>query len=263
VNTYLRLLEETLLSIAEAAIISSHLPSTKAIKGLFTSTKKEMHRNPLPEKTGFPKLSQKISPPALSKTEKTPPLDEIKEDPILETPKDDVAPKTALMKAEKAKPALLSSKNEIKKLIERVHPHVRLSFEIPNDEKATTLATVWKEREKVTSVTILSFAENSREEEFLHQIANAVTAYLLPAQVADGRLLEKEKKWETFLDSPALKWIIADQFPKAYYRENLASSEKFLGATPLILISPISFYFKNPEAKRALWKTLCATLRSS
>ena len=110
---------------------------------------------------------------------------------------------------------------------------------------------------------LLSFSENVKEEEFLHQIARAITTYFLPARVANGRLLEKEKKWEFFLNSPSLKWIIASQFPKAFYRENLATSEKFLKEVPLLLISSPSFYFKNPEAKRALWKTLCAMLQSS
>jgi hypothetical protein len=232
-NIYKRLVEETLLHLEEEK--KTHLIATKETEDFF--------RPLIEKKKKILSVPRRIDPKHVEQTI--------------------VLPQKAQEESQLPSPAIkpVKAPAEIKTLMQKVHPHLSFTSEIPSDESALRIASNWKERENVQPAMLLSYSENSKEMQFLENIAQAI-AMLVPAAVIDARRLDKENKWQTFLESSALCFIVASHYPKAFYRENLASSEKFLKDIPLFLIAPTSFYFKNPEAKRALWKTLKAMRHS-
>jgi hypothetical protein len=148
-------------------------------------------------------------------------------------------------------------------LIKRFSPHISLNMSIPNDEQAKDRANSWQK--PTTAAVALYFGEDAQELHFLKEMAKAIEARWLSCKVSKAQGI----RWGLFLSSSTLKWIIASEALlqeapelRASYRENPATSEKFLGKTSLILIPPPSFYLKNPSAKRSLWKMLSSLLSS-
>jgi hypothetical protein len=240
-DAYARLIDDTLTFLKEEGFLEKRLFVSKESYAFFSLAKAEKKKTPL--------LPPVVQAPAFIPREE---------------PKKKEPAKTEEVTMAKPPPPLKKEPHEeIRTLIARVHPHLPLASEIPSDEQGARIANAWREQEHVLPVALLSFSDHSKELSFLSQVATAITSHFLKASVIDGARLEREKKWDLFLKTPHLRLIIAYQFPKVFYLENLATSEKFLGKTPLLVISPPSFYLQNPEAKRTLWKTLCNLLQSS
>lgn len=117
--------------------------------------------------------------------------------------------------------SLISSEDEIKKLLEKAAPHIKL-------------------KEKPTLVVLVFFSKE--EELFYGKLKAAIEQHLFPACLVDA--MQWKKARENFIP----KWILATQeIPE----------EKQLST---IRLSAPAFYQNNPEAKKALWKMLCQTL---
>jgi hypothetical protein len=155
-----------------------------------------------------------------------------------------------------------------KEIVARLAPQLKIQEEIPDDAAAQRAAARWQEPAPAAPVVILSFGHSGAQLSFLKQLARAIDTRLLPTKIIDGQRLEREKKWDLFLADPGLKWILAPEqelanFPAllCLYRELPATSERFLGNTPLLLLPPAARFLQHPEEKRALWNTLCRLLK--
>ncbi len=164
---------------------------------------------------------------------------------------------------------LVEKAEALRELLTKIAPDFALRETPPDDTGAQRIRNHWKEETQAAAVVLLSFGETEKELLFYKNIAQAINQSLMPAKLVDGRRLEKEKKWDSFLESSQLKWILVsqDQLKKGmdllrHYRENPATSEKFLGQASLLLIAPPATYFKQPGLKRTLWETLCTRLSS-
>lgn len=164
---------------------------------------------------------------------------------------------------------LVEKGDSLRELLATVAPNFSLRETPPDDAGARAIRNHWKEEAQAAAVVLLSFGENEKELRFYQNITAAINQSLLPAKLVDGRRLEKEKKWDSFLASAQLQWILLpqDQLKKGmdllrHFRENPATAEKFLGATPLFFLASPAVYFKQPELKRTLWETLCTRLSS-
>lgn len=139
---------------------------------------------------------------------------------------------------------------------------------IPDDAIAKDVATRWKNPQKTAEVVLLAFAQNSTEMNFLTNLAKAIDARLKSTLVIDALKIEKDRSWDRWITSEGLKWIIApakalEELPllKSHLREKPATSERFLGKIPLLLLPALSSYLKNPSLKKSLWQSLCQTLK--
>ena len=164
---------------------------------------------------------------------------------------------------------LIEKADALKELIGKIAPDFALKESPPDDTAAQRIRNRWKEQTEATAVVFLTFGESDKELQFYHNVARAVDLTLQPAKCLDGRRLEKEKKWDLFLESTQLKWVLVsqEQLKKGmdilrHFRENPATAEKFLGHASLLLIPPPAAYFKEPSLKRTLWETLCTRLSS-
>ncbi len=164
---------------------------------------------------------------------------------------------------------LIEKADALKELLAKIAPDFALKESPPDDTAAVRIRNRWKEQSEATAVILLTFTESDKELQFYQNVARAIDLTLQPAKCLDGRRLEKEKKWDLFLESAQLKWILVsqDQLKKGmdilrHFRENPATAEKFLGHASLLLIPPPAAYFKEPSLKRTLWETLCTRLSS-
>lgn len=161
-------------------------------------------------------------------------------------------------------PASFDPMKEMRALVQRAAPNFRLRETVLDDAVAKQPAAA-----ATLQAALISYGEKDQSLLFLTHLAQAIDICLIPAELIDGQKMEKEKKWEGLLQTSSLKWVIAPcrmigKSPELtrHYREIPATSERFLGNVPILFLSPIADYFKNPGLKRDLWKTLCQILKS-
>ena len=75
--------------------------------------------------------------------------------------------------------------------------------------------------------------------------------------------VEREKEWGNILKAPHFKLIISEssglhllQDLKKHHREEQKLARHYLNQSPLILLSDISFYLKEPSFKISLWQAI-------
>lgn len=149
-------------------------------------------------------------------------------------------------------------------------PHVRLLDKLPDDTEAKKLANAWTQEKKIPQVMILSFDEPPKQQAFLVNIAKALEAHGIDAQVATATKLERENEWQKLLQSKELKLMVAGssgfhslpQLQK-HYREGTKQGRHYLGDRLLLLLSDISYYLKEPALKPSLWAALKALLANN
>ncbi|MFA5250338.1 MAG: hypothetical protein WC371_02885 [Parachlamydiales bacterium] len=171
--------------------------------------------------------------------------------------------KTDFREMEKPIPVLPVSFQHFKDLLFLVDPNLKILEEIPEDTKAKEIASSWKLKAKVGRITILSYGETEKELFFLKELARAVHLLFQPTKIINAASLEKENKWEAYLNQPHLKLMIISDSSLwklknllTHYHENPISHETFLKNTPLLLMPQISLYFKEPLMKKTLYETL-------
>jgi hypothetical protein len=155
----------------------------------------------------------------------------------------------------------------IKKALQRIVPTLKLVDQIPDDATAKRIATAWKEKIPDAEVVLLVCDSDPETLEFLKGLAKAIDKNLAKAKILLAERLEKEKRWDLFLEKNPLRLIIASsgmqKFPELirFYRSIPANAQFFLDKTPLLVLSPVSIY-KSLEHKAQLWKTLNQMLNS-
>lgn len=159
--------------------------------------------------------------------------------------------------------ALLPINQEFWKLLPSLFPDLKLCTTIPSDQHAQKLKNKWLDNHVIPPVIILSFQQNDKHLAFLKNVAKAISLHLAPARVLSADQIEKEKKWETILTSSHLKLVIASDYdiylkPQLmhFYKEVPQQNRHFLHQTPLLLLSDLSLYLKDPQLKSLLWRAI-------
>ncbi len=192
--------------------------------------------------------------PAQPTPQKRSPPPPVQQDAVIEQPK----------KAQEV-PSTLNELSPIKKTLLRVAPHIKLTDEVPDDAVAKRVATAWKEKVEGAEVILLACTTDTETLEFLKTLGKAVDQNLGKAKILPAERLEKENRWDLFLQKNEFRLIIASdgmqKLPELmrFYKAIPAQSQFFLDKTPLVALSPASTY-KSIEHKAALWKTLCQYL---
>lgn len=149
-------------------------------------------------------------------------------------------------------------------LAQTLFPEWTLNKAIPSDAIAQKNKNAWVKNQEISPVMILSFHDNDKQQALLKNIAQAITLRLAPAQVISAFRIEKENGWEKMLNSPQLRLIIASDYelylnPKLmqFYKEVPQQGKHFLNQIPLLLLSDLSLYLKEPQLKTLLWRAIC------
>ncbi len=156
----------------------------------------------------------------------------------------------------------------IKKMVQKIAPQYPLVDQVPDDLKAKRIANAWKEKIPDVEVILLACDIHNDTLELLKNLARAIDQNLAKCKVVAAERMEKEKRWDFFLEKNAFRLIIASSGIKElpglmqHYRSNPASSQHFLGQIPLLLLAQASVY-KSLEHKAHLWKILCQMLKKS
>lgn len=143
-------------------------------------------------------------------------------------------------------------------------PDWKLSESIPSDSLAKKNKDAWLKNQEVPTVIILSFQENVQQLTFLKNIAHAITLRLAPTRIISASQIEKDNQWEAILKSAQLQLIISSDYglylqPQLmqHYKEIPGQSKHTLNNIPLLLLSDISLYLKEPQLKPLLWRAIC------
>ncbi len=141
---------------------------------------------------------------------------------------------------------------------------------VPCDRIAKRNKETWLQQKNDYQIIILSFNEQERELLFLKNIAKAMTLRFSPAVVLPIDKIKKEAGWKDILTSSSLKLMIACDYdfylhPELMegYREVPQEGKHYFNQTPLLLLSNLSLYLKEPQLKPLLWRAICNELRSS
>ena len=160
-------------------------------------------------------------------------------------------------------PLKIQEFTELRKIITEKLPHLRLVDLIPDDAEAKLLASLWTQEKKKTQAVILAFDDISKHLAFLGNIVKALEVFGITAQIADAHKIERNQGWEDLLQSKELKLVIASSSGfhhlkglQKHYKEGAKQEPHFLGGHALMLLSDISFYFKEPALKISLWIAL-------
>ncbi|MFI0434282.1 MAG: hypothetical protein ACH350_00965 [Parachlamydiaceae bacterium] len=162
-------------------------------------------------------------------------------------------------------PIAVEQKNvEEWKLYGSLFPDWVLPQSIPSDEIAVRNKKRWLKTEETCPVLILSFDDGDPQLAFLKNIARAISLRLAPARVISAPRIEKTNGWEALINSSSLRLIIAGDYalylhPKLiqFYREEPQQGKHFLHNTPLLLLSDLALYLKEPQLKPLLWRAIC------
>lgn len=157
---------------------------------------------------------------------------------------------------------------EMRETIRTQFPQHTVLDQIPSDKQAQHIKKAWQTEAVIPPIVLLSFNEQEKQLAFLKNVAQAITRHLAPACVLSGLKIEQEKKWDIFLNNPALRFVIASDYGiyllpglMHHYKES-NQAKHFLKNTPLLLLSDVSLYLKQPQLKPLLWRTICTEFRS-
>ena len=178
------------------------------------------------------------------------------------------APEPKVIAVKEEKPVVPTPENlsPIAKTLQRIAPHIKLTDQVPDDAEAKRVASAWKE--KITDAEVVLIACDTQDDtlELLKGLAKAIDKNLAKSKVITADRLEREKRWDLFLQKNPLRLVIASdgmqKFPELmrHYKSTPANAQFFLDQTPLLPLSSASIY-KSLEHKALLWKTLCQMLK--
>lgn len=178
--------------------------------------------------------------------------------------------KAPLFNLEPLPPPVIPSHQEFKQWMKEHHPHFPLIEKPPSDHLAKKMKNAWQKELSLAPIVILAFNEQEKSLVFLKNIAQAITRHFAPAQVLSGLKIEQEKKWDALLKTPELRLVIASDYGlyllpdlmKHYKESSHQDSKHYLDKTPLLLLSDLSLYLKEPQLKSLLWRAICNELRN-
>jgi hypothetical protein len=155
-------------------------------------------------------------------------------------------------------------KEEYIRFFQKNFPHYSLLEKTPSDQKAQKIKNAWHTEQLIPPIILLSFNDQEKHLTFLKNVANAITRHLAPAKVLSGITIEQEKRWESLLKTSELRLIIASDYGlyllpglMKHYKENARTAKHFVDQTPLLLLSDLSLYLKEPQLKPLLWRAIC------
>ncbi len=162
-------------------------------------------------------------------------------------------------------PKAEAKSDPIKALLQKVAPSMKLVEEVPDDAEAKKIATGWKEKIADAEVILLACETDPETLDLLKNLAKAIDTHLGKTKILPAERLEKEKRWDLFLQKNTFRLVLASDGVKKlpelmqFYRALPAQGLHFLDKTPLFVLAPAATY-KAIEQKAALWKTLCQIL---
>lgn len=238
-------------------------------------------RKPIPKETSLPKQpihtpltnttqnnpTKSLAPIAISQVNK--PQIERKIEPTIQRNENSIlVQNTTKLVLEVQSPTPISAQtNDFKSFFKEHFPTLTLNEQVPSDEKAKKIKNAWKKENQIPPIVILSFNDQPIHLAFLKNIARAISLHIAPASVLSAPKIELEKKWENLLTSTNLRLIIASDYglyllPEGmkYYQSNPLTTKHQLLKTPLLLLSDLSLYLKEPQLKPLLWRTICLEL---
>lgn len=155
-------------------------------------------------------------------------------------------------------------KRESWQLMQSLFPQLELREKIPSDALAQKMKKSWAHDQIIPPVILLSFHDQEPQLTFLKNLAQAISLRLAPARVLSAPKLEKEQQWETLFASPGLRLVITSDYElylqpqlMRYYREVPQQGKHFLNQIPLLLLSDLTLYLKQPQLKALLWRAIC------
>lgn len=159
---------------------------------------------------------------------------------------------------------------EFWQLFQTQFPTTPLSEVVPADTLAKKIKNAWLNEQMIPPIIILSFHDGEKHLAFLKNIARAITLRLAPARVISAPKLEQEKQWEALLSSTGLRLVIASDYGlymqpalMKNYREVPQQAKHYLNNIPLLLLSDLSLYLKEPQLKPLLWRAICNEFASA
>ena len=156
--------------------------------------------------------------------------------------------------------------DQIKTALQKVAPHFSLIDEVPDDAIAKKVASSWKEKIPDVDVVLLACQMDSETLEFLKSLGKAIDTHLAKAKIIPADKLEKEGRWDLFLQKNSFRLIVASQGMEAlkglmsFYHAIPSQSRVFLDKIPLLALEETAVY-KSIDHKAILWKTLCQLLK--
>ncbi len=154
---------------------------------------------------------------------------------------------------------------DIRGLVSKHLPDMKLATKIPDDAHAKKMGNLWKEHHLSSHIIVLSLGEQGADLQFLQNFTHALDRLLAPCRLLEMRRLERDNGWDLVLSSTHLKLVIAPPFQQwknlqlsRFYRENPTAQSFFLKETPAVILRPVSSYLKNPDLKRELWKMVAS-----
>ncbi|EFB40418.1 MULTISPECIES: hypothetical protein [Parachlamydia] len=153
---------------------------------------------------------------------------------------------------------------------QKLFPARTLTTHIPDDAEARQKKELWKLPQSSPAVIILSFGEPSKLSLFLQNLAKAIEHLVpQPVEIRSAFSIEALNEWSALFQSQDLRLIIAtdagiQSCPQLipFYRETQKQSRHYLDRIPLLLLSDLSLYLKEPKLKLSLWQVLCEMLKS-
>ena len=153
---------------------------------------------------------------------------------------------------------------ELWKLHEQLFPDIPLVASIPKDTAALKVINAWRMEAVIPPVVILFFQSGEKEGIFLKNVAQAISLRLAEARVISFFQWEKERSLDELVNASHLRLIISTDYDlylqpdlMKVYRESPQQGKHYLGRTPLLLLSDLSLYLKEPQLKSLLWRAIC------
>jgi len=153
--------------------------------------------------------------------------------------------------------------SDLRKIFSEKFPGVLLIDHPPCDEEGKRVSVAWQSKSERALAAILTFDEVPKHQAFLRNLSKAIELCGIRVIFFQVSKIEQSKEWPTLLQSKNLNFVIASgynlySFPGLlrHYREIANESKHYLDNIPLLLLSDIAFYLKEPSLKSSLWKTL-------
>lgn len=157
--------------------------------------------------------------------------------------------------------------SSIKKEIEKQFPEKQIIHNPPEDSVAKKIGEQWKQETKPPEVVILSFQEHPDRQVFLQNMKTAINQRLAPCVIYSAQTIESKQAWDKLFNMNNLRLIVTTDYGMyslpglmKHYRESPEKAQRYLGGVPVLLLTDISLYLKQPQLKSALWQALCTML---
>lgn len=156
--------------------------------------------------------------------------------------------------------------SEVRKIMAERLPNIPLIDTIPDDSEARLKTAT----HHLPNVILLSFDDLPAHVDFLTKVAAAIQGIGSSAEVRNAATMEKEIGWNTVLNSPDLRFIIASgdgiysiESLQKVHREVQKEGRHYLGDCPLLMLPDIGCYLQDPSLKRSLWTAIKDQLKVS